>query len=169
MSYRYSKDISKLRKFKAKLESKATSYERVLRTKLKASFLFQHIEPPFILDFVNLSTGLVIELDGSQHYTPEGIAKDKARTKFLEQYGYTVLRFKNSEVEYSLEKVLAKIELKLKELRKAPKKGYKPNEVKDATSLRLEALTAHKTKDRGVIVRVLKPQAIPKKTFKYGY
>ena len=41
----------------------------------------------------------MIELDGSQHFTPEGITYDEARTAAIETYGVTVLRFTNREID----------------------------------------------------------------------
>jgi len=43
----------------------------------------QRIIDNFIVDFYCHSARLVIELDGSQHYTNQGKARDDARTKIL--------------------------------------------------------------------------------------
>ena len=51
----------------------------------------------YILDFFSLKAKLVIELDGSQHYTDEGLAKDAIRDAFLRDNGLTVLRFSDHE------------------------------------------------------------------------
>jgi very-short-patch-repair endonuclease len=50
------------------------------------------------LDFFCPATKLVIEVDGGQHYTDEGIASDGIRTRFLEANGLRVLRFSDVEV-----------------------------------------------------------------------
>jgi len=52
----------------------------------------------YILDFVCHRAKLVVEVDGSQHATPEGIRHDKKRTAFLKSRGYRVLRFGNLDV-----------------------------------------------------------------------
>ncbi|HEX3674083.1 MAG TPA: endonuclease domain-containing protein [Rhizomicrobium sp.] len=52
----------------------------------------------YIVDFFCASRKLVVELDGTQHYEPEAVAYDEERTRWLEQRGYTVLRFENAEV-----------------------------------------------------------------------
>ena len=52
----------------------------------------------YIVDFYIASAKLVIELDGSQHYAPNEMKRDKERTAFLKQYGLTVLRIPNNEV-----------------------------------------------------------------------
>ena len=41
---------------------------------------------------------LVIELDGSGHYTEEGKQYDEERTVFLEEYGLTVIRIPNTKI-----------------------------------------------------------------------
>ena len=53
----------------------------------------------FIADFYCEKARLVIELDGSQHFTPEGITRDEARTAAIETVGVTVLRFTNREID----------------------------------------------------------------------
>ena len=57
----------------------------------------------FIADFYCAKANLVIELDGSQHFTEIGIEKDTERTKFLNQYGITVIRIPNSEINKNFE------------------------------------------------------------------
>lgn len=52
----------------------------------------------FIADFYCHAAKLVIELDGSQHYTEQGLAYDKERSAILQQYGLKVIRFSNREV-----------------------------------------------------------------------
>ena len=41
---------------------------------------------------------LIIELDGSGHYTKEAKQYDEERTAFLEEYGLTVIRIPNTEI-----------------------------------------------------------------------
>ncbi len=65
----------------------------------------------FICDFVSRSIGLVIEVDGETHVGNE--AKDAARTHFLEQQGYAVIRFTNHEVMTNLEGVVRQIEIEI--------------------------------------------------------
>ncbi len=59
----------------------------------------QRIIDNFIADFYCHSARLVIELDGSQHYTNHGKVHDEARTEVLERYGIYVLRFSNKDVD----------------------------------------------------------------------
>lgn len=51
-----------------------------------------------IVDFCCEKAQLIIEIDGSQHYTPEEKEKDRSRTKELEYLGYKVIRISNREV-----------------------------------------------------------------------
>ena len=60
------------------------------------------------------SAKLVIEVDGSQHYESEGMVHDKIRTETLNQYGLTVLRFTNRQVNREFENVCLCIDLFLK-------------------------------------------------------
>ena len=59
----------------------------------------QRVIGQFIADFYCHAARLVIEIDGAQHYTPDGLARDAERTTLLTQMGLKVLRFKNSDVE----------------------------------------------------------------------
>ena len=53
----------------------------------------------FIVDFYCSCAHLVIEIDGGQHYTPEGQAQDTERGAVLENYGLTVIRISNADVD----------------------------------------------------------------------
>ena len=70
----------------------------------------QRIIDNFIADFYCHSARLVIELDGSQHYTNQGKAQDAARTEILERYGIYVLRFSNKDIDESFEGVFRMID-----------------------------------------------------------
>ena len=64
----------------------------------------------FVGDFYCPLARLVIELDGSQHYTEQGKEYDEQRTAILEQYGVQVLRFTNLDVDRHLDAVCAQID-----------------------------------------------------------
>lgn len=53
----------------------------------------------YIADFYCSKANLVIELDGSQHYSDIGMEKDIKRTKILEKSNVMVLRFSNADVK----------------------------------------------------------------------
>jgi very-short-patch-repair endonuclease len=54
--------------------------------------------PSYILDFVEHSRRVVIELDGGQHGDPEHKIRDGIRDRTLIAEGYLVLRMSNVEV-----------------------------------------------------------------------
>ena len=70
----------------------------------------QRIIENFIADFYCHSARLVIELDGSQHYTQQGKKHDAARTEILERYGIYVLRFSNKDIDENFEGVCRMID-----------------------------------------------------------
>ena len=59
----------------------------------------QKIIGGYIADFYIPSAKLIIELDGSQHYSDEGITYDRERSAVLERYGLKVIRFSNRQVD----------------------------------------------------------------------
>ena len=61
-------------------------------------FTRQMVLGEYIADFYSATAGIVIELDGSQHYTPEAKEYDSMRTEFIEQYGIQVVRINNMEI-----------------------------------------------------------------------
>ena len=52
----------------------------------------------YIVDFCCEKAQLIIEIDGSQHYTPEEKEKDRKRTNDLKDLGYKVIRISNRDV-----------------------------------------------------------------------
>ena len=99
MQRKHNKDIvpaaKMLRKNMTK-EEKQLWYD-FLRT-YPVRFSRQKILGRYIADFYCAEAKLVIELDGSGHYTEEGKQYDEERTAFLEEYGLTVIRIPNTEV-----------------------------------------------------------------------
>ena len=55
----------------------------------------------------NASARLVIELDGSQHYEPQGLAYDAERSQFLMSLGLEILRFSNRDIDRDFRGVCA--------------------------------------------------------------
>ncbi len=72
-------------------------------------FYKQKIIDGFIVDFYCDSAKLVIELDGSQHYTQQGMAYDSERSAIIEQYGLVVLRFTNTDINLRFSEVCEQI------------------------------------------------------------
>lgn len=61
-------------------------------------FLRQKVIDQYIADFYCSQAKLVIELDGSQHYEPNGMLADQIRTSNLESRGLQVVRIPNNAV-----------------------------------------------------------------------
>ena len=90
--------------FARKLRRESTDAEILLWSHLRNrrldgyKFRRQYRVDPYILDFFCVEHRLAIEVDGSQHLTEEGEAKDARRTAFLLEQGIRVLRFSNLDV-----------------------------------------------------------------------
>ena len=99
MSLEYNKNIIPLAK---DLRKNMTPEEKHLWYDFLSSypirFQRQKTIDNFVADFYCHKAKLVIELDGSQHYTVEGREKDDFRTEVLADYGLTVIRFTNYQV-----------------------------------------------------------------------
>ena len=52
----------------------------------------------YIVDFYIHSAKLIIELDGSQHYTDDGQRCDAVRDDYFRRNGYKVLRYSNLQI-----------------------------------------------------------------------
>lgn len=81
----------------------------------KPRFHRQYVIGNYIVDFYCHKAKLVVELDGSQHRTPEEMKYDQKRTEFLQSQGLTVLRFSNLDVLRRLEAVCEVIDRILKQ------------------------------------------------------
>ena len=68
----------------------------------------------FIADFYCHKAKLIIEIDGSQHYTEEGLARDKERTAILKEFSLEVIRFSNYDVNTNFEGVCMEIDRVIK-------------------------------------------------------
>lgn len=63
----------------------------------------------YIVDFYIARVKIVIELDGSQHYSAAGKTSDSERDAFLSQTGNLVLRYSNYDVNTNFEGVCIEI------------------------------------------------------------
>ena len=61
-------------------------------------FLVRRFSEGILQIFYCAEAKLVIELDGSGHYTEQGKQHDKERIDFLEEYGLTVIRIPNTQI-----------------------------------------------------------------------
>ena len=108
------KDNSQLENAR-RLRREMTPHERKLwylfLRKYPVKIYKQRIIGRFIVDFYCASARLVIELDGSQHYDPQGMTSDSERSAFLAAHGLEVLRFSNREIDRDFSGVCAQIDL----------------------------------------------------------
>lgn len=72
-------------------------------------FRRQHPVKGFIPDFICLEKRLIIEIDGGYHAAEEQMKYDAARTEWLKEHGYSLLRFTNDEVLKQMPDVLQRI------------------------------------------------------------
>ena len=61
-------------------------------------FSRQKVLGKYIADFYSAEAGVIVELDGSQHYEEKEQIYDAERTAFLKNYGLRVIRIPNNEV-----------------------------------------------------------------------
>ncbi|MFI5196456.1 MAG: DUF559 domain-containing protein, partial [Chitinophagales bacterium] len=92
----------------------STEAEHILWQKLRGSklgekFRRQHPIESYIVDFVCLNKGIIIEVDGGYHEIPEQEEYDKDRTRVLEELGFRVIRFTNDKVIHQTDDVLSTI------------------------------------------------------------
>ena len=116
MQYKHNKKLVSNAK---KLRKEMTKEERHLwydfLKEYPVKFLRQKVLGNYIVDFYCAKAKLVVELDGSQHFEDENIQKDAQRTVFLENYGLTVIRIPNNEVNNNFRGVCEYIDLLVKQ------------------------------------------------------
>ena len=74
----------------------------------------QYILGQYIVDFFFRKSMLIIEIDGGYHFTDEQQKEDVIRQDWLEQHGYTILRFTNEQVLFDTDNTILKIKQNLK-------------------------------------------------------
>ena len=64
----------------------------------------------FIADFYCHQAKLIVEVDGSQHYTDNGLVYDQERTFVLNSFGLRVIRFSNRDIDQNFDGVCSAID-----------------------------------------------------------
>lgn len=84
---------------------------RELRKLRAQGFHFRRQAPidKFIVDFACLSHRVIIEADGIQHDTDDGLRKDAARDAHLTWLGFNIIRFRNGDVSQNIAGVVAEV------------------------------------------------------------
>lgn len=94
-------------------EAEKRLWDLLRKKQLKVKFRRQHVIGNYIVDFINLNSGLIIEVDGGYHHDTKQSNYDTERTTFLNSLGYRVLRFTNSQVLSHPEVVIDQIKFHL--------------------------------------------------------
>jgi len=97
------------------LRHEASPPERLLwsalrRKQLGYKFRRQHPIGPYIADFYSREAHVVVEVDGSTHFTEESVEYDAGRDAYMRSLGLDVLRFTTAEVKQNLEGVCLTIQ-----------------------------------------------------------
>ena len=95
------------------MRKNATPQERHLwydyLSKYPLHFYRQMIIDSYIVDFYCPKASLVVELDGSHHFTEDAKAYDEERTKLMHSLGLEVIRFTNDDVDNNFKAVCEQI------------------------------------------------------------
>jgi very-short-patch-repair endonuclease len=108
-------NLQNLKERRKKLRSEMTPAEAFLWTRLSngkldgRKFRRQHSIGQFAVDFYCPAEKLSIELDGTPHFTEEGIENEKKTTNYLRSVGIKEIRFENAEAFDLTEEVLERI------------------------------------------------------------
>lgn len=98
------------------LRSNQTEAELLLWSKIRrkqiAQVQFYRQRPllNYIVDFYCPKAKLVIECDGSQHYTTQGFEKDNIRDSCLAELGILVLRYDNRQILTQIDAVVEQVD-----------------------------------------------------------
>ena len=112
----YSLGMDKLRLRARELRKNQTIHERKLWNLIKNKqfygykFLRQYVIEPYIVDFICREQKIIIEIDGGQHNELDAVFYDDKRTVFLNNLGYKVVRFWNSDIDNNIEGVYSELE-----------------------------------------------------------
>lgn len=101
-------DAGRIRALSRGLRRNMTLQERKLYysffRQLKIPVVRQKVIGKYIVDFL-VTPDLIVELDGSQHFSESGTECDRVRDEYLSSQGYMVLRYANSDVMLHFEAV----------------------------------------------------------------
>ena len=107
---------TRAKKLRQNMSEAETRLWHHLRAGRLNGYKFRRQQPmgDYIVDFVCVTPKLIIEADGGQH--AEQAEYDQARSLYLNDLGFTVLRFWNDEILRQTDEVLAEILRVLQEL-----------------------------------------------------
>jgi leucyl-tRNA synthetase len=109
---------------KNQTEAEDTLWQRLRNNQMNIKARRQHAINGFIADFAFMEIKLVVEIDGEYHTEEQQKEYDQARTNYLKESGFDILRFTNEEVLQQTESVVEKIKTEIKNRRH--RKGINP-------------------------------------------
>ena len=113
--------MDRLFRYARSLRSNMTKEERHLWYDFLRSypirFMRQRPIGSYIADFYCAAVRLAVELDGSQHYDPDGQRSDAERDRAFAALGVTVLRIPNNEIHSNFAGVCEQIDLTVRRLK----------------------------------------------------
>jgi very-short-patch-repair endonuclease len=119
-NYYYDKSLQHFAKDlrNAMTKAEACLWKYALRARKMKGYSFRRQRPilNYIADFACLELKLVIEVDGYTHSIEDTIRKDHSKQKVLEEAGFSVLRFSDSDVLKDMRNVILKIESRIENL-----------------------------------------------------
>ena len=102
--------------------AEATVWRTLRNRRCGYKFRRQHPVDRFIADFYCSIARLLIEIDGDSHFEVSQEEYDQARTEYLEELEYKVIRFTNNDVRYNInavvDEILRTVECRILELNK---------------------------------------------------
>ena len=92
---------------KSMTKAEACLWKYVLKARNMDGYQFRRQRPvlDYIADFMCKELMLIIEVDGITHHFNDTFLNDQKRQKELEEYGFTILRFKDEDVLKNIEGV----------------------------------------------------------------
>ena len=119
---------SKLTGFSQHLRKNMTKEEKHLwydfLKELPVNVSRQKVFGDFIADFYIAKAKVIIELDGSQHYSEKGEQSDRVRDEYFAGLGIKVLRYTNLQIQREFDNVCKDI---LSNISNMEDDGYKPS------------------------------------------
>lgn len=103
--------IARARSLRRQISPAEARLWNALRTEQLRPYHFRRQMPvgPFYADFASHRASLIVEVDGSGHFTDDATDSDTRRDAFLRSQGYRVLRVTSSDVLNRLDGVFAAI------------------------------------------------------------
>lgn len=116
MNYKHNPVLTEKAK---ELRKNMTNEEKILWYQFLRNYpiriLRQKVIDNYIVDFYCAKAKLIIEFDGSQHYSPDGKIYDKIRTEFFEERNLKIIRIPNIQVTNNFEGICNYIDKIIKE------------------------------------------------------